>query len=155
MYRPTATDIDAAFRLRPMTPQDYDQVISLLSGTPAIVLREADALEAVARFLARNPGCSFVVLGAGSIVGCVFGGHDGRRGYLHHLAVMPAHRRRGLGRRLVSASLDALANEGIHKAHIDILDGNAPAQDFWEAIGWTRRSDLMRYSTTVGGAGNA
>ncbi len=129
--------------------------MSLLAGTPGIVLREADAFAAVARYLARNPGCSFVSLSAGSIVGCVFGGHDGRRGSLHHLVVMPAHRRQGLGRRLVSASLDALADESIHKVHIDSLDENAAAHAFWARISWTRRSDLMRYSIAVGGRGNA
>jgi len=80
-----------------MTIEDYDSVIGLLTATSGVRLREADSREATARYLERNPGLSFVALVDGVIAGCVMCGHDGRRGYLQHLAVSPRFRERGIG----------------------------------------------------------
>ena len=41
-----------------MTADDYAAVMALMSGTPGIAVRAADSPEAVARYLARNPGLS-------------------------------------------------------------------------------------------------
>jgi ribosomal protein S18 acetylase RimI-like enzyme len=58
-------------------------------------------------------------------------GHDGRRGYLQHLAVHESFRRRGIGTALVEACLAKLAKLGILKTHIDVLVGNRVAIDYW------------------------
>ncbi len=36
-----------------------------------------------------------------SIVGAILSGHDGRRGFVHHLVVLPEVRRQGIGQQLV------------------------------------------------------
>lgn len=82
-------------------------------------------------------------------------GHDGRRGYLHHLIVAPAHRNNGLATRLVNACLDKLEDEGIFKTHIDVLTTNRAAIAFWQKIGWQHRTDIARYSFTRSGNKNA
>jgi hypothetical protein len=64
-----------------MTIADYDDVLSLLRALPGIAIRGADSREATERYLARNPGLSFVARCARRLVGCVMCGHDGRRGY--------------------------------------------------------------------------
>ncbi|MDA8384118.1 MAG: GNAT family N-acetyltransferase [Betaproteobacteria bacterium] len=128
---------------------DYDSVMRLLRDTPGICLREADTRAAVARYLTRNPGLSLVAEIEAEIVGCVMAGHDGRRGFLYHLAVMPAHRRRGLGRALVTACVSALRSQGIRKMHIDVLAGNVEGMAFWERLGWQRRDELRRFSFTA------
>ena len=44
--------------------------------------------ENIRAYLERNPGLSFVARDdLGHIAGAVLAGHDGRRGFLHHLAV--------------------------------------------------------------------
>lgn len=73
-------------------------------------------------------------------------GHDGRRGYLQHLAVDPAYRQRGIGRQLVQRCLEAVTQLGIEKVHLDVLIENQAAQRFWQSLGWSRRDDLLRYS---------
>ncbi|MDA8095473.1 MAG: GNAT family N-acetyltransferase [Betaproteobacteria bacterium] len=135
--------------LRPMRLSDYDRVMRLLRDTPGVCLREADSRAAIARYLDRNPGLSLVAEIAGEIVGCVLAGHDGRRGFLYHLAVAPAYRRRGLGRALVAACVSALRSQGIRKMHIDVLAGNADGMAFWERLGWQSRDDLCRFSFTA------
>ena len=131
--------------IRPMTMADYDAVLGLMRGTPGVAVRAADAPEAIAHYLARNPGLSLVAESGGEVIACVFGGHDGRRGSLHHVVVAPACRGQGVGRALVARALDGLAAEGIHKTHIDVFADNEAAIAFWEATGWQRR-DIVRFS---------
>lgn len=132
--------------IRPMTADDYAAVMALMGGTPGIAVRAADSPEAIARYLARNPGLSLVVEGEGGLIGCVFCGHDGRRGYLHHVVVAAGHRGQGVGRALVARALDGLAAQGIYKAHLDVFADNDAAIAFWQATGWQRRGDIVRFS---------
>jgi len=88
-----------------MTMADYDAVIELMKATPGVSFRDADSRDATARYLERNPGLSFVAEKGDRLVGCVMCGHDGRRGYLQHLAVLPEHRRQGIASALVERCL--------------------------------------------------
>src|SRR5258708_11652566 len=54
-------------------------------------------------------GALFVAEDDGGIRGSVMVGHDGHRGWIYYLAVDPAYRRSGLGRRLVGHAEDWLA----------------------------------------------
>jgi ribosomal protein S18 acetylase RimI-like enzyme len=144
-----------SMKLRPMTIEDYDSVVTLLAATSGVRLRGADSREAIAQYLERNPGLSFVALVDGSVAGCVMCGHDGRRGYLQHLAVSPDSRRRGIGSALVEACLATLESLGILKTHIDVLVENAQAHDFWRRRGWQRRDDIFRYSFVRSNDANA
>jgi N-acetylglutamate synthase len=137
--------------IRPMFAADYEAVMELLRRSGGVQLRDADSFEGIARYLARNPGLSFVAEIDGHVAGCVFAGHDGRRGYLYHLAVDAAYRGRGIGRALVDRALSALACEGIGKIHIDVLQGNEEGIRFWRAIGWSERSDIARMSIILSG----
>lgn len=129
-----------------LTLARYDEVLALMRRTPGIAVREADAPEQVARYLARNPGLSFMAESEGRIVGCAFCGHDGRRGYLQHVIVEPAFRHRGIAQALVTRCLDGLAALGIFKTHLDVFADNHAAADYWAKRGWVRRDDLRRYS---------
>ena len=113
---------------------------------PGVAVRAADAPEAIGRYLERNPGLSLVAEEGGALVGCVFCGHDGRRGYLHHVVVAPAARGRGIGAAMVARALDGLAALGIYKTHLDVFADNAPAIAFWQHTGWQRRNDIVRFS---------
>ncbi|MGH8017201.1 MAG: GNAT family N-acetyltransferase [Opitutaceae bacterium] len=62
----------------------------------------------MSRYLRRNPGLSFVAEVDGQIVGYAMAGDDGRRGYLQHVAVDVAYRRRGIAQTLISRCLAAL-----------------------------------------------
>ena len=92
----------------PFEMEMYDEVLRLWQSCEGIGLSAADGREQIAAYLLRNPGCSFVVKANGTIAGAVLAGHDGRRGYLHHLAVAKDCRRQGIARSLVAAALAAL-----------------------------------------------
>jgi len=118
----------------------------LMKRTSGVSVREADSKEATARYLARNPGFSFVAEVDGTIIGCAMSGHDGRRGYLQHVIVDEKFRRRGIARSLVTRCLDRLEGVGIVKTHLDVMVTNALAAEYWKRRGWKRRDDICRYS---------
>src|SRR5262245_32110945 len=106
-------------QFRPMVEEDIPAALALWQGLSGIGLRDADSPPALARYLRRNPGSSFVaVTTAGELVGVSLAGHDGRRGYLHHVAVAAAFQKQGIGRRLVEECLAALKAEGMEKVNL-------------------------------------
>ena len=72
--------------IRPMMPRDVEAVLNLWKATEGLTMREADSPEALRTYLERNPGMSFVAQANGQLIGAVLCGHDGRHGYLQHLA---------------------------------------------------------------------
>jgi ribosomal protein S18 acetylase RimI-like enzyme len=136
--------------ISPLTMGDYDAVLHLWSATEGIQLRTADSRAAIAAYLERNPESSFVARVGGEVVGAVLCGHDGRRGYIHHLAVAPAHRRRGLGTALVQRALATLERQGIAKCLAFVLATNKDGFAFWARAGWERRRDLGVVSVVLG-----
>ena len=96
-----------------MSIDDYDAVVDLMKQTPGVSFRDADSRESTSRYLQRNPDLSFVCEIDSQIAGCIMSGHDGRRGYLQHLIVLPAHRRKGIAKALVESCLTKLESLGI------------------------------------------
>lgn len=128
--------------IRPMVMTDYGAVCKLWESCEGVGLNDADTPESLNAYLHRNPGMSFVAKKGDAIVGAVLCGHDGRRGYLNHLAVDPAHRYQGLARQLVAHCLEALQHAGIAKCHLFVFTSNQNGQSFWRQIGWELREDL-------------
>lgn len=144
-----------AVQLRMMQPSDYAAAVALWQQNPGVQLRDADSEPAILRYLARNPGSSFVAEVNQKLVGTVLCGHDGRRGFLHHLIVDDAFRRNGIATMLVSAALQSLRAQEIFKTHILVLAGNADAVAFWQACEFRQRDDVILMSYTVADALNA
>ena len=125
---------------RELAPADYSAALDLWNHCEGVRANESSA--EFARILARNPGCSSAAEAAGVLVGAVLGCHDGRRGYLYHLAVAPAWRRHGIARKLVERSLHQIAAAGIARTTIFLVADNAEGEKFWLRIGWRLRTDL-------------
>jgi N-acetylglutamate synthase len=125
-----------------MTVVDCEEVIEFWRGQTGVGMNETDTPEAVARYLSRNPGMSFIARDGKQVTAAVLCGHDGRRGYLHHLAVATTHRRQGIGSRLVRRCLDRLREEQIPKCNIFLFADNTEGERFWRAAGFKSRSDL-------------
>jgi ribosomal protein S18 acetylase RimI-like enzyme len=144
------------FTLRPMVEADIPAALALWQGLPGIGLRDADSPPAIARYLRRNPGISFVALAeSGELVGVSLAGHDGRRGYLHHVAVAEAYRQQGLGRKLVEECLAALKREGIEKVNFWVKADNRDGLAFWNRVGGRERTDIVTVSIILGDNPNA
>jgi ribosomal protein S18 acetylase RimI-like enzyme len=130
------------FSIREFRISDYEDAFSLWKASEGIGLNESDTEDAISSFLKRNPGLSFVAIADNKMVGAVLCGHDGRRGYLHHLAVAEQWRHKGLGRALMEACLSALGRKGIPKCNIFLFSGNREGKAFWRQNQWRLRNDL-------------
>ena len=133
-------------RYRVMQASDFDQASDLWRHCDGVGLRDSDSQAGLEAYFARNPGLSFVAELDGAIVGSLLAGHDGRRGYLQHLAVADAHRRRGIGSRLLELGIAALAAEGIDKTHVHVFGDNQGGREFWDRRGWQQRNEIQLYS---------
>ena len=140
---------------RPMQLGDYDALMRLWNSCDGLSLRDADSSDGIDRYLRRNPGLSFVASNQGVIVGSLMAGHDGRRGYIQHLAVDPEFRQQGVAARLLEHCLDALRAEGIVKSHVHVLNRNQPGRAFWSGRGWVHRDEIEMYSFINGENENA
>lgn len=136
-------------KIIPFTIEFYDKVYGLWSGCDGVGLSNADSRENVEKYLLRNPGMSSIAVVDGRVVGAVLAGHDGRRGYIHHLAVSDGYRRNGIGRMLVEECLLQCKKNDLAKCHIFIFRDNSAGESFWKSIGWTLRDDLHIVSKTL------
>jgi len=126
----------AAAELRPMTEADLPAARALWAAADGVELAEGDSVAELTQYLRRNPGLSFVATVGGAVIGAVLAGHDGRRGYLYHLAVSREHQGRGLGRDLVARSVALLREAHITRALILVARDNESGRRFWSRQRW-------------------
>lgn len=132
--------------VREMQASDYEAVMALWQTTESMALKEADSQANITRYLARNPGLSFVAKQQGQIVGAVLVGTDGRRGYLQHLAVAQSMRGQGIGKQLIEHAVASLAQQGVAKTHLFVANENRLAQGFYQRLGWFARDEVRMFS---------
>jgi ribosomal protein S18 acetylase RimI-like enzyme len=130
--------------LRAGVAADIPALLALWEASAAPT--STDTPQALLRLLATNPGALIVAESAGEIVGSVIAGWDGWRGSVYRLAVAPAHRRRGLGRRLLQAAEHHLDGLGVRRMHAIVVGTDARAVAFWEATDWEPQRDQVRYA---------
>ena len=129
--------------LRLMTTDDHEQAYALWHGLGGVGLRSLDdSEEGIVKFLYRNPTTCFVAVEDDKIIGTILCGHDGRRGYIYHLAVAEEYRRKGIASQLLLNACEALKKEGIHKAGMLVFKQNEAGNAFWDRYGWDIRTDV-------------
>jgi putative acetyltransferase len=132
--------------VRAMSITDYPLAIALWRRSDGVGLSASDEEAAIASFLERNENLSAVALSAsGELVGALLCGHDGRRAYLHHLAVDAKNRRQGVASKLIAWCFDGLNALGIEKCNVFLFADNAEGAAFWGHLGWAHRVDLQVY----------
>jgi len=123
-------------RYRPMTLRDYAAAVALWNESEGVAVDVGDERASLVRFLRRNRGLSFVARDGRRLVGAVLAGHDGRRGYLYHLAVARSHRGRGIATQIERRSLAALRRAGVPRTVILVIRSNRSGQRFWRQRRW-------------------
>ena len=129
--------------IRVMTADDYSLVYDLWTSENEVVLNPVDdSLEGFVKYLKRNPSTSFAAEENGKIIGTIMAGHDGRRGFFHHVFVASEYRGQGIGKKLDESAMEALGKEGITKTALVAFTDNTCGNNFWEKLGFTVREDL-------------
>jgi ribosomal protein S18 acetylase RimI-like enzyme len=132
-----------------MKEKHINDVINLWENTEGISLHEngEDNISGIITFINRNPGLSFIVKNMeNEIVGTLLCGHDGRRGYIHHLAVDNKYRKMGIANEMLNKSLEKLKLLDIKKVALFVLKDNINAQLFYEHNRWKKEDIVDVYS---------
>ncbi len=131
---------------RVMTIDDYDAVLDLWLNTPGMGMNTTDdSREGIEKYLKRNPTTTFVAECDDKIIGVIMAGHDGRRGFIHHTAVLPEYRNQGVASTLVDHAMKALDEEGICKTALIVYRKNEVGNRFWKNNGFVDRDDDLVY----------
>ena len=130
--------------LRAATSADAPAVLALWREAEAEPTH-TDNLESVSQLLRRDPASLIVAEANARIVGSVIAAWDGWRGSIYRLAVLPSHRRRGLGRQLVRAAEERLAVVGASRFQAIVVESDLPAAAFWRASGWEEQTERLRF----------
>ncbi|HED03425.1 MAG TPA: GNAT family N-acetyltransferase [Candidatus Fraserbacteria bacterium] len=126
---------------------DYREIIALwqragLSYEP----QGRDSPEAIAHQIEANGRLIWVAQGrSGSLLGVVFGSHDGRKGWINRLAVDPAHRREGIAQQLVQAAEAALKQEDISIVAALVEEPNPASMALFKRLGYSERRDIIYF----------
>lgn len=134
-------------RIRDFKPEDYDDLVALWE-TAGLPYRPGgrDSRHRIACETEGDRAVFLVAEEASRPIGAVLGTHDGRKGWINRLAVLPKHRGRGIGRALVAEVERRLLEGGIEIVTCLIEDWNENSMAFFERIGYVAHPEVIYYS---------
>src|SRR5512134_1648593 len=113
--------------IRPYVPGDFAAVTALWDATD-ISIHYNDPAKDIPRMLATLDE---------RVMASIMVGHEGHRGWLYKLAVMPEFRGKGYGRDLVQQAERWLVARGVPKVNLMIRDTNIKVREFYQRLGYT------------------
>jgi ribosomal protein S18 acetylase RimI-like enzyme len=116
---------------RQLVSSDYQSVVALWRRCDGIEIAEGDDESSFRSYLERNPGLSHCVEADGVLIAAAQCGHDGRRGFIYHLAVAPEFRGQGIGKAILQRALAGLRECGIARVLVLVAKDNPLGQKFW------------------------
>ena len=128
--------VDLQYKIIEMKLNRYNELMDFWESCEGLYLGDDDKYVNLKTYLKRNPKLNFVVLHENRIIATIKCSHDGRRGYLHHLAVKMGFRKKGIARELVNKCLKILQEKDITKYRVFVSDNNQEAIKFWKHIGF-------------------
>lgn len=133
--------------IRPFGEDDYPVVISLWEQTGIPCKPQGrDSKEKILNELA-NPGTLFLVAEKdGDIIGSVLATHDGRKGWINRLSVMPDHQHRGIATRLLHEAEDHLYHCGMEIITCLIEEDNPGSMKFFKKKEYVKHTDIIYFS---------
>ncbi|MEM6709763.1 MAG: GNAT family acetyltransferase [Pseudomonadota bacterium] len=122
--------------IRPFREADRPEVIRLWEAVFPDDPPWNNASQVIDTKLSCQPELFFVVELQGSVVGTVVAGFDGVRGWVHKLAVDPAHRGAGYGLALMKAAEAGLAEQGCPKLNLQVRSSNEQVIALYRRAGY-------------------
>jgi ribosomal protein S18 acetylase RimI-like enzyme len=119
-------------------PEDYPQAARLWQAqTKGVRFGRSDVPEEIEKKMQRDPDLFLVAEADGQLIATVIGAYDGRRGFVYHLAVDDAYRRRGIAEALMAELEKRLVAKGSIRVYLLVAADNHEARAFYEKNNWT------------------
>ncbi len=132
--------------IRRVRPADYDGIVALWSAAGLFVRKDGRESEgAFLRQVEQFPDLYLAAVDGDRIVGVVFGTHDGRKGWINRLAMLPEYRRRGVAAALVTACDAAIRAHGIEIIAALIEPENKASIALFEGVGYRADVPVIYY----------
>jgi ribosomal protein S18 acetylase RimI-like enzyme len=135
--------------IRPVLKEELPAVLSFWKEAEVTPASVTDSIEGLALLLRQPTALLLVATIDGKVVGSVIGGWDGWRGNIYRLAVAPAHRRKGVARRLVREISTALFERGAQRLSALVEHEHPWAMEFWSSVrdlGYVRDPKFTRFT---------
>lgn len=125
-------------RLRQLTLEDYDRwmLVWTEAGLHSVRPKGRDSREEFATQLAGGTHTMIGLEVDGDLVGVVLATHDGRKGWINRLAVLPQHRRKGYASLLVDEAARVLHQQGISIVAALIEPDNEASLGLFRKLGY-------------------
>lgn len=132
---------------RPYVSDDYDRLTRLWTKA-GLPYKSAgrDRKERIEQELQHGVGRIILAESKGDLVGAVLATHDGRKGWINRLAVMPSWRRKGLGHLLVKEAEEWLRSRGMEIFTCLIESYNKTSMAFFAKLGYIRHDEIIYFS---------
>lgn len=122
--------------IRAYVPSDFAAVTALWDAT-GISIHYNDPAKDIPRMLATHDCQLYVGVEDDRVIASIMVGHEGHRGWLYKLAVLPEFQGKGYGRDLVQQAERWLVARGMPKVNLIIRDTNIKVRQFYERLGYT------------------
>lgn len=132
---------------RDLVIDDYDELLVLWEKAGGIYRPNGrDSREKIAEELEKDTAIFLVAETDGSIVGTVFGTHDGRKGWINRLAISPDYRFQGIASQLVKEIESRLHSRGIEIIAGLVDDDNLGSMEFLKKCGFVEQGEIVYFS---------
>jgi GNAT superfamily N-acetyltransferase len=124
-----------AMLIRPYVDGDFAAVTALWDAT-GISIHYNDPAKDIPRMQATHNCQLYVGSVDDRLMASIMVGHDGHRGWIYKLAVMPEFHGKGHGRALVRQAERWLVGRGMPKVNLMIRDTNIKVREFYQRLGY-------------------
>jgi ribosomal protein S18 acetylase RimI-like enzyme len=141
-------DIPREVVIRDFRMEEYQLLVDMwsASGLPFKPLGR-DSREKLESELSGEQARLLVAELDGGLAGSVLVTHDGRKGWINRLAVLPPFRRKGIAGRLLAEAQKALEQAGIEITAALIEGENPESRNLFRKMGFREHRDIVYFSS--------
>lgn len=143
-------DTEIGVILRDMKAEDYDAVIDIWNraGLPYRP-NGRDGRANIELELQNDTAIFFVAESNGEMIATALCTHDGRKGWINRLAVVPEMQGKGIGMLMVQYAERAFRDKGLAIFSCLINEENTRSKQMFGALGYERQDNIAYYSKKV------
>lgn len=139
-----------SLRSRALRDDDFEAVFAaFVDAFSDYVVKLSPTREQLAEMLTRRgyvPDASVGIFDDERLVAFTLNGVDGDRGYDSGTGVVPSHRRRGLGKRMIDDAVELLRARGCTSYVLEVIEANHAAAELYRSHGFVTTRTLQCWS---------
>ncbi|MBN1550299.1 GNAT family N-acetyltransferase [bacterium] len=126
-------------KIRYLTPSDLNDLFKLWAAAELEIRpRGRDSKKSIKQQMKTAPKAFIGCFDENVLIGSVLATHDGRKGWVNRIAVLPAYRRKGIAKMLVDHAEKVLTDQGISIYAALIYSYNTASEKLFESQGYEK-----------------